>query len=153
MGHFRVNQLYGAFSDDVRGVIKFSDSLSLSLPLAAIPFSVLATWPDRPTASAVILPSSGTCRKFKSARVADDRGLHGPGPGLVAQMMFGFGLGSNYSNQTFWNISGFLCPFCFSNKKVIRSCVHLILVTQSGSGNKSRRLDFPGVFVAAPSQK
>jgi hypothetical protein len=34
----------------------------------------------------------------------------------------------------------------FRKEKVIRSCAHLVVVTQSGSGNKSHRLDFLGDF-------
>jgi hypothetical protein len=54
----------------------------------------------------------------------------GPRPdlGLVAQIMFGSGPGSNKSNQT--NISDFLESFFFRTEKVIRSCVHLTLMTQ-----------------------
>jgi hypothetical protein len=41
---------------------------------------------------------------------------------------------------------GFLGPFFFRKEKVIRSCAQLMIVTQSGSGNKSNRLDFLGDF-------
>jgi hypothetical protein len=41
----------------------------------------------------------------------------------------------------------------FRKQKVIRSCAHLMLVTQSGSGNKSHRLDFLGDICCVPSHK
>jgi hypothetical protein len=63
-------------------------------------------------------------------------GLHGPGPRPdpargsgpreVAQIMFGFGPGSNDRNL---NISGFLGPFFFRKEKFIRSCAHVMLLT------------------------
>jgi hypothetical protein len=59
-----------------------------------------------------------------------------------AQVRAEFGPGSNNSNQT----AGFLGPFFLCRQKVIRSCAHLMLVTQSGSGNKSHRLDFLSDF-------
>jgi hypothetical protein len=78
----------------------------------------------------------------------------GPGSGLVVQIIFGVraGLrpGSNDSNQmlhgTFRAFSGYF----FRKEKVIRSCAHLMLVTQSGSGNKSHRLDCLGNFRSCP---
>jgi hypothetical protein len=51
--------------------------------------------------------------------------------GLVAQLMFR---------------PGFLGPLFFCKDKVIHSCTHLMLITQSGSGNKSHKLDFLGDF-------
>jgi hypothetical protein len=78
----------------------------------------------------------------------------GPGLRLVAQIMFGFEPGSNYRNQTlhrtfraFWDQS------FFAKIKVTRSFADLMLVTQSGSGNKSHRLDFLWDFRSCPSQK
>jgi hypothetical protein len=55
-----------------------------------------------------------------------------PGPGSTDNVwgQARFGHGSNDSNQTYrtsWAFSGFF----FYKEKVIRSCVHLMLVTQS----------------------
>jgi hypothetical protein len=70
----------------------------------------------------------------------------GSGLGLVAHIMFGSGPGLDLVQmkaiKLFFNISGFIGPFLFRKEKVIRSCSHLMLVTQSGSGNKSHWLDF-----------
>jgi hypothetical protein len=74
------------------------------------------------------------------------------GPGPVAQIIFGSEPGSNDSNETlyrtfraFWGHS-----FFFHEDKVISSCAQLMLVTQSGSGNKSHRLDLLGDFRSCP---
>jgi hypothetical protein len=70
------------------------------------------------------------------------------GLGLAAQTIFGSWPGSNDRNQTLY--SGFLGPFFFRKEKVIRSCTHLMLVIQSGSGNKSHGLGFIGDFRSCP---
>jgi hypothetical protein len=78
----------------------------------------------------------------------------GPGLVLVAQILFGSVPGSGLVQiiaiTCFLNISDFLWPFLFRKEKAIRSCAQLMLVTQSGSGNKSLRLDFLGDFRSCP---
>jgi hypothetical protein len=64
--------------------------------------------------------------------------------------MLGFGPGSNDSNQTLYEHFGLSRAIIFFAKKVIRSCAHLMLVTQSGFGNKSHRLDFLWDFRSCP---
>jgi hypothetical protein len=89
------------------------------------------------------------------------RSLHGPGPqpdpaqgpGLVAQIMFGYGPGSGLFQvivlKRYIEHFGLSQAIIFSQR---RSCAHLMLVTLSGSGNKSHRLDFFGNFCSCPSQ-
>jgi hypothetical protein len=77
------------------------------------------------------------------------------GPGLVAQILFGSGPGSGEVQMIAikrriehfglsWTILFFL------KEQFIRSCAHLMLVTQSGSGNKFHQLDFLGDFSRCP---
>jgi hypothetical protein len=47
-------------------------------------------------------------------------------------------------------ISGFLGRLFFRKEKSIRNCAHLMLVTQSSSGNKSHGLHFLGDFLSCP---
>lgn len=76
----------------------------------------------------------------------------GPGPGLdqVAQIMFGSRPGSGQAKMLVIkrHIENFGLPQAvgFSQRKVIRRCYHLPLVTQSGSGNKYHRPHFLGDF-------
>jgi hypothetical protein len=64
--------------------------------------------------------------------------VRGPGLGLVAEIMFGPGPGSNDRNQTpnrtFRALS--ICQFFFRKEKAIRSCAQLMLVAKSGSRYK-----------------
>jgi hypothetical protein len=69
----------------------------------------------------------------------------GPKPGGSDNVWVraGFRPGSNDSNQTIHRTFRALSGHSFFRKeKIIRSCAHLMLVTQSGSANKSHRLDF-----------
>jgi hypothetical protein len=88
------------------------------------------------------------------------RGLHGPGPDTRTsarpgpragpepgstdnvRVLAGFVSGSNESYRTFRAFSAVF----FRKENVIRSCAHLMLVTQSDSGNKSHRPDFLADF-------
>jgi hypothetical protein len=73
------------------------------------------------------------------------------GLGLVAQIMFGSGPGSDDSNRTLYRtFRAFSGHSFFRKENAIRSCAHLMLVTQSGSGNKSHRLNFLGDFRSCP---
>jgi hypothetical protein len=75
-----------------------------------------------------------------------------PGPGSTDDLRVraGFGRGSNYSNQTFSQLFGLSRAILFRKENVIRSFAHIMLVTQSGSGNKSHRLDFLGDLRRCP---
>jgi hypothetical protein len=96
-----------------------------------------------------------TCVKPKAN---ENRMLHPvelcTGLSLVTRIMFGSGPDSGLVQmitiKCLKNISGFLGPFFFRKYKVLRSCTHLTLVTQSGSGNKSHRLDFLGDCRSCP---
>jgi hypothetical protein len=72
------------------------------------------------------------------------------GPGLVAQIMFESGPGSGLviiiAIKHYIEYFGLSRAILFSQKEVVCSCAHRMLVTQSGSGNKSHRLDFLGDF-------
>jgi hypothetical protein len=77
------------------------------------------------------------------------RDLHGPGPGSTDNVQVRAEFKWQQSSLIY-NTSGSLEPFVFRKEKVIRSCAHLMLVTQSGFGNKSHRLDFLGDFRSCP---
>jgi hypothetical protein len=63
----------------------------------------------------------------------------------------GFGPGSKDSNQTLCRtFRAFLGHYFFRKGKPSRICAHLVLVTQSGSGHKSHRLDFLAGFRSWP---
>jgi hypothetical protein len=103
----------------------------------------------------IIISSSSTKRVITAADfwITEPRGAgpgRGPGLGVVSQTMFGSEPGSNDSKSNFLEHFGLSGPFLFRGEKVIRSCAHLMLVTQSGSGNKSHRLDFLGDFRSCP---
>jgi hypothetical protein len=70
------------------------------------------------------------------------RGLHGTGPASRddVRVWAEFGLGSNDINQILYRTFQAF-PL---KEKVIHSCTHFMLVIQSGSRNKSQRLDFLG---------
>jgi hypothetical protein len=74
-----------------------------------------------------------------------------PGPGLVAQTVFESGPVSGLIQII--AVKRYIEHFVlsraivfFHKEKVVRTCAHLMLVTLSGSGNKSHRLDFLGDF-------
>jgi hypothetical protein len=81
----------------------------------------------------------------------------GPGPANGStdnvRVWAGFGPSSNDSNKTKKEHFGLSRAIISHKEKVIRSCAHLMLVTQSGSGNKSHRLDFLGDFRSCPLPK
>jgi hypothetical protein len=74
----------------------------------------------------------------------------GLGLGVVAQTVMESGPGPNDSNKTlyrtFWP-SGTILSL---QRKAISSCGHIILMTQTGLGNKSDRIDFVGDFRISP---
>jgi hypothetical protein len=79
----------------------------------------------------------------------------GPGLDLVAQTMFRSGPGSGIVLMI--AIKRYIEHFglsranlFFRKEEVIRSCAHLILVTQSGCGYKSHLLDFLWDFLSCP---
>jgi hypothetical protein len=84
------------------------------------------------------------------------RRLHGPGTGPRAgpapdnvRIRAGFRPGSNERSQKLENL-GLSRDILFHKEKVVRSCAHPMLVTQSGSGNKSHKLHFLGYFHSCP---
>jgi hypothetical protein len=89
--------------------------------------------------------------------VSSSRGLHGPALGLVAQIMFGPRPGSGFIHVIAIRHKiehfGFSRAILFWQRKVIHSCAHLMLLTQSGSGNRSHQLYFLGDFRSCPSQQ
>jgi hypothetical protein len=63
--------------------------------------------------------------------------------GLVAQIRFGLGPGSDNSNQALYRaFQAFLGHSFFAKKKVTCKCVRLMLVILLEPGNRSHYLDF-----------
>jgi hypothetical protein len=88
-------------------------------------------------------------------------GLHGPGPGprpdpprgpgLVAQIMFGFGPCSNYSNQTWCRtFRAFSDHYFFAEKTLFVVALILCLWHSRAPQTNPTDLIFSGIFVAAP---
>jgi hypothetical protein len=81
----------------------------------------------------------------------------GTGLGLVAQILFCSGPGSNVSNQTQTRTLRALCVcetlFFFCEGNVVLVCCHLVLLTHSGSVYKPHRFVSLGIFLAAGPEK
>jgi hypothetical protein len=73
------------------------------------------------------------------------RGLHRPG-----STRRGSGLVKMIAIKRCIEHFGLSRAILFSQRKVIRSCAHLMLVIHSGSGNKSYWLDFLRDFLSCP---
>jgi hypothetical protein len=83
--------------------------------------------------------------------ILHQRSLHGPWPGSTdnVRVRAGFGPGLNYTNKTLYRtFRAFSGHYFLAMKKVFLAA--LMLVTQSGSGNKSHQQDFLGDFRSCP---
>jgi hypothetical protein len=79
--------------------------------------------------------------------------MPGPGSADSVRAPTEFGPGSHDDKtlyRTFRAVSGSFFPPQRPSKKVICTCAHPVLVTQSGCGNKSHRLDFLGDYRSCP---